>query len=106
MTPGVKAALVTPLLGVPAGFGWGLLTLVATNGLSDGRGGAVLRVVGITLVLIWLASPWLAWRLSRVALARGWANWSSFWAGTLGAMAVCGVVILAVTLAALADAVR
>lgn len=106
MQPATKAALVTPLLGLPAAFGWGLLTLVFTNGLNEGRGGAVLGVVGITLLLTWLASPWLAWRLARLAQARGWAEWSSFWAGTLGAMGVCGVVLLAVTAAELAYAVR
>ena len=66
----------------------------------------MLGVVGAALLLTWLASPWLAWRLARLAQARGWADWSSVWAGTLGAMAVCGLVLLAVTVAMLAYAVR
>ncbi len=106
MTPAAKAALVTPLLGVPAAFGWALITLVGANGLSTERGGAALTAIYFTLLLTWLASPWLAHRLTRAAQARGWAGWSSFWAGTLGTMALCGLIILAVTIAAAIRAVR
>lgn len=82
IAPGITLACMLVL--APA---WMFLAMLGGNGMNTRQGNVLLGGVGGCLLLMLVATPWLAWRLARI--------WQATFPDALAAIAAAVVAMLA-----------